>query len=89
MSALHWVILSPFLFALIIPFLFKYVSKIHTGWFVWLLPTALFVYFMNWLPVISSGQVVETSVSWIPALGIEFTAYLDGLSMLFVLLITG
>jgi len=89
LSALHWVILSPFLFALIIPFLFKYVAKIHTGWFVWLLPTALFIYFMNWLPVISSGQVVETSVSWIPALGIEFTAYLDGLSMLFVLLITG
>lgn len=89
LSVLHWVILSPFLFALVVPFLFKYVSKIHTGWFVWLLPTALFVYFLNWLPVISSGQVVQTSLSWIPALGIEFTAYLDGLSMLFVLLITG
>ncbi|TCI69649.1 MULTISPECIES: Na+/H+ antiporter subunit A [unclassified Exiguobacterium] len=89
MSVLHWVILSPFLFGLIIPLLFKYVPKIHVGWFVWLLPTALFIYFMNRLPAISSGEVVSESVSWIPELGIEFTAYLDGLSMLFVLLITG
>ncbi|UOE95617.1 Na+/H+ antiporter subunit A [Alkalihalobacillus sp. LMS39] len=89
MTALHWATLSPFLLAILIPFLYKYVRKIHTGWFVLLLPITLFILFLQYLPTTSSGLVVMETIAWVPSLGINFTVYLDGLSLLFALLITG
>lgn len=89
MTGLHWAVLLPFIAAIIIPFLYKYVKKIHTGWFVLILPLVLFIYFLTKLPVTSAGNVVHHSVPWVPSLGIHFDLYLDGLSMIFALLITG
>ncbi|MCK0471634.1 Na+/H+ antiporter subunit A [Halalkalibacter sp. APA_J-10(15)] len=89
MTLLHWATISPFLLAILIPFLYKYLRSIHTGWFVLILPVVLFVYFINFLPITSNGDVVKEVVPWVPSLGINFTVYVDGLSLLFLLLITG
>lgn len=89
MSILHWAVLSPFVAAIVIPFLYKYAKKIHTGWFVTILPLVLFIYFLTYLPQVSGGETVMQSVPWVPSLGINFDLYIDGLSLLFVLLITG
>ena len=50
---------------------------------------ALFALFATQLPSIGAGQIVEVSYPWLPSLGIEFAFRLDGLSLLFSLLITG
>ncbi|WP_191557218.1 Na+/H+ antiporter subunit A [Metabacillus idriensis] len=84
MTLLHAAIISPFLLAILIPFLYKYFRSIHTGWFVLVLPIVLFVYFLGFM-----GETVQLTVNWIPSLGINFTAYVDGLGLLFALLITG
>lgn len=89
MTLLHWATISPFLIALFIPFLYKYIRKIHTGWFVLILPLILFIYFLSYLPVTSNGETVMQSFAWVPSLGINLDFYVDGLSLLFVLLITG
>lgn len=89
MTALIWATLAPFIFALIIPVIHKYTSKIHTGWFVLLVPVALFICFLSYLPVTMGGDVVIQTVAWVPSLDIHFTLYIDGLSLLFALLITG
>src|SRR5690606_13851149 len=54
-----------------------------------IIPLALFLYFAMQIPTISSGDTVEAALNWIPSLGINFTAYLDGLSLILALLITG
>ncbi|QKY69522.1 Na+/H+ antiporter subunit A [Lentibacillus sp. CBA3610] len=89
MTILHWATLSPFLFALLIPMLYKYIKRIHTGWFVLIVPLVLFIYFLSFLPVTSSGGSVNQTLNWVPSLGINFNLYVDGLSLLFALLITG
>ncbi|MFC5713470.1 Na+/H+ antiporter subunit A [Thalassorhabdus alkalitolerans] len=89
MTLLHWAVLSPFLLAILIPFLYRYARAVHTGWFVMILPAVLFIYFLTFLPVTSGGSVVEQTVPWVPSLGINFTVYVDGLSLLFALLISG
>ena len=89
MTVLHWATLSPFLLAILIPFFYKHVRKIHTGWFVLLLPFALFIYFLFFLPLTTAGEVVIRTVPWVPSLGINFDLYIDGISLLFALLITG
>lgn len=89
MTWLHVVVIVPFIVALVVPFLYQYMPRIHTGWFVISIPTLLFLYFASQLSDISAGQTMMHTVAWIPAIDIHFTVYLDGLSLLFALIITG
>jgi multicomponent Na+:H+ antiporter subunit A len=54
-----------------------------------LVPVSLFCYFAYHIPQISAGNILYQSISWVPSLGINFDFRLDGLSLLFSLLITG
>ena len=54
-----------------------------------LLPLSLFVYFLSYIPTIQSGATVFQSISWIPSFGVNLSFQLDGLSLLFSLMITG
>ena len=89
MSLLHFAIISPLILAIFIPSVHKAFPKIHTGWFLLPLPILLFAYFLTFLSGAINGQATTETLSWIPSLGIDFTAKLDGLGLLFALLITG
>lgn len=89
MSLLHWAVLSPFLLAIIVPILCKLFRQIHTGWFVLILPIILFTYFSRFISLTKQGDIIMESASWIPSLGIHVDFYVDGLGLLFALLITG
>ncbi|PLR92650.1 Na+/H+ antiporter subunit A [Bacillus sp. T33-2] len=89
MSLLHIAIISPLLLSIFIPFLYKYVHRVHTGWFVLPLPILLFIYFLRFVDQIKHGESITETVQWIPSLGVNFTARADGLSLLFALLISG
>src|SRR5699024_7569848 len=80
-------VLAPLFFAFFVPFLSKYKTKIHTGFFVLLVPLLIFLYFIQFIG--SDFSPVLQSYNWMPSLHINFEFYLDGLSLLFVLLITG
>jgi multicomponent Na+:H+ antiporter subunit A len=86
---LHLLVFIPFLFALFIPFLRKKFSKVHLGWFVLSVPIVLFTYFISFLKEMMQGEKVVSTLQWIPSLHINFVFVVDGLSMLFSLLITG
>ncbi|EMG27937.1 monovalent cation/H+ antiporter subunit A [Listeria fleischmannii subsp. fleischmannii LU2006-1] len=88
MSLLHLAIILPFVVAIIIPIIYKWTKKIHTGWLVLPVPIILFIYFLSFIPKTMNGSTVET-FQWIPRYGINFTVVVDGLSLLFALLITG
>ncbi|SDI84600.1 Na+/H+ antiporter subunit A [Alteribacillus bidgolensis] len=89
LTALHFAIIAPFIAAVFVPFLYKKFSYIHTGWFVLAVPTLLFLYFLQYLPITANKQTVTAVADWVPSLGIHFTAHVDGLGLLFALLITG
>lgn len=89
MSLLHLAIISPLLFAIFVPIFYKKFPRIHTGWFILPLPVALFVYLFTFISKTSNQETIIETVSWIPSLGIDFTAKVDGLGLLFALLITG
>ncbi|RDU38731.1 Na+/H+ antiporter subunit A [Neobacillus piezotolerans] len=90
MHTLHFIVLCPFLFALFVPLLYKYLTpRVHTGWFVLLVPITLFLYLLRFVPRISEGNNLLRSVPWMPSFNFDFTLYLDGLGLIFGLLITG
>ncbi|MBP6691071.1 MAG: DUF4040 domain-containing protein [Xanthomonadales bacterium] len=61
----------------------------RAGWVLALAPLAAFVHFLAHMPTVAGGGVVTSSLAWVPALGVELAFRLDGLSLLFALLITG
>ncbi len=52
-------------------------------------PFSALVCLSAWLPRISGGQALTFRVDWLPSLGLSATLYLDSLSALFALLVTG
>ncbi|MGB3542569.1 putative monovalent cation/H+ antiporter subunit A [Rubrivirga sp.] len=81
-------ILAGFAVALVAPFVYRALGD-RTGWALALLPAGLFAYFVAKVPAISVGAPVVESTPWVPSFGVDVSLYLDGLSLLFVLLITG
>ena len=87
---LHLSILLPFIFAMAVPYIYKkFTPRIHTGWFVFIIPLLIFTYLLTFIPQISSGNTVSATVPWLPSYNINFTTYVDGLSLVFGLLISG
>ena len=83
------IILLPFLGAALIPLLYRRLSKVHLGWFVLVIPVLLFSILAAYIPKVASGETFSQSIQWIPSFNINLTSYLDGLSLIFALLITG
>lgn len=81
-------ILSGFVVAPAAPWLYRFVRR-ASGWMLALLPVALTVYFGSHIAQIAAGETLRESYAWAPALGVELSFYLDGLSLLFALLISG
>ncbi|GIM55851.1 Na(+)/H(+) antiporter subunit A [Capnocytophaga canimorsus] len=54
-----------------------------------LLPLGVFIYFLSFIPQISNGAIIYQRQSWVPAFGVDLSFTLDGLSLLFSLMITG
>lgn len=87
---LYLILGIPFLFAFLVPVLHKrFTPQIHTGWFVVWIPLLIFGILLSTVPTISSGGIIDLSLPWIPAYDINITLFLDGLSLIFGLLISG
>lgn len=82
-------ILFPFIAAALIPLIHRRIGDFNIGWLVLSIPVLLFGFFASQIPMVSSRETLLSSIEWIPSLGINFTAYLDGLSLIMALLITG
>lgn len=54
-----------------------------------IVPLVLFIGFATLLPTITAQQALVDTFSWIPSLGVHASLRLDGLSLLFALLISG
>ncbi|HEX6439069.1 MAG TPA: putative monovalent cation/H+ antiporter subunit A [Candidatus Binatia bacterium] len=80
-------IFSSFAASLLAPRLYR-MSGRAAGWFLALLPGGLTLYFGSFIAAVSSGEVFLFSYDWAPSLGIRFSFSLDGLSLLFAILIS-
>lgn len=85
---LIWIILLLFVISLLM--LFN--TNFFRSKFVWLLsiiPLVLFFYFVHFIPQVMDGTVILYSLKWFSLIGVSISLSVDGLSLLFALLITG
>jgi multicomponent K+:H+ antiporter subunit A len=64
-------------------------TSVRLGWLLALFPFSAFSSLLYFSTRILAGEALTFSIPWVPALGMDFSLYLDGLSALFALLITG
>ncbi|PPI85832.1 Na(+)/H(+) antiporter subunit A [Marinobacter maroccanus] len=81
-------VLSGFLLALAVPALHRVAGR-HIGWVLALLPALLTAYFASLIPTISGGENLLIQNQWMPGLGVSLDFMVDGLSLVFALLISG
>lgn len=86
---INMAILLPFIAATVLLLFFRHFRRFHIGWIVLIVPTFLFILLARRIPFIAKGNVLTYTTNWIPTYDINFVTQLDGLSMIFGLLITG
>lgn len=80
-------VLSGFLLAIVVPVLHRIAGR-FIGWLLALLPASLVVYFASFLSRVQDGPVL-LEYQWMPGLDISLNFLVDGLSLVFALLISG
>jgi multicomponent Na+:H+ antiporter subunit A len=81
-------VLILFLSALLAPAAHRALGR-RAGVVLAMAPGLLFAHFARFLAPVASGQALEESWEWVAGLGIRLAFRLDGLSLLFALLVTG
>jgi multicomponent Na+:H+ antiporter subunit A len=79
---------SIFALSIAAPFLHR-IAKDYCAPLLALLPGCLCCYFLSLAPAIASGDPIIEKWEWVPSLGANLTFYVDGLSLLFAILVTG
>ncbi len=59
------------------------------GWALAILPASVLIYLLGLTGKVAAGESVIFSIAWVPRLAVSFSFFVDGLSLLFALLITG
>ena len=81
-------LLSIFVAAALAPFVVRALGD-KAGWLLSLVPLGAFGYYVSQVPTIAHGETIRTAYTWLPSLQTQLSFYLDGLSLLFALLVTG
>lgn len=81
-------VLAGFVLAALVPSLSSRLGR-HIGWYLAVLPATLFGYFAGFWSRVTGGETIQFHYDWIPSLDISLSFMLDGLSLMFALLITG
>jgi multicomponent Na+:H+ antiporter subunit A len=63
--------------------------KKYSGWLIAVVPLGLTLYFLTLVPLIAAGKTAQFTYQWVPSLGVSLSFYVDGLSLIFSLLISG
>ncbi|MCT4654870.1 MAG: putative monovalent cation/H+ antiporter subunit A [Cohaesibacter sp.] len=80
--------MAPFLAALVAP-IAKRVLGHNAAWLMALVPAAIFFHLCNYITPVSLGTPVVLTADWLPIYDIKYSLFIDGLSLLFALLISG
>ena len=81
-------VLSGFLLAIVTPALHRVTGR-YIGWTLAILPAGLTAYFASLIPDVQANGSLVLEYPWMPGLDISLNFLVDGLSLVFALLISG
>jgi multicomponent Na+:H+ antiporter subunit A len=85
---MHLAVLSGFAASIAAPWIHR-ITRNLSGWIISLIPFSIFFYFASFIPGLSRGETFRVAYTWVPSLNVSLSFHIDGLSLLFALLISG
>lgn len=82
------VVLAGFVAALLVPLAYRGSATV-ARWLATLVPLALTGYFLTLIGPVSRGEYVDAGFTWVPHLDLRFSLHVDGLGLIFALMISG
>jgi multicomponent Na+:H+ antiporter subunit A len=82
------IFLSPFIAAVFAPTISRQAGRAG-GWILALVPAGIFLNLFSMIGAVAAGTNITYAIDWVPVLGLRLTFFIDGLSLVFALLITG
>ncbi|MCP8884293.1 putative monovalent cation/H+ antiporter subunit A [Devosia sp. XJ19-1] len=87
-ASIGLVAVAPFVAAILAPFIHRFAGA-YAGWILAIVPASIFVFLLSFAETVVHGHSVASSMEWIPAYGINLSFFIDGLSLIFALTISG
>lgn len=81
-------LLLPFFGATVAPILTRFLGH-NAAWALAAVPAALFIHFASFVPLVAGGGTAGGSLAWAPSIAVDFSFFIDGLSLTFAILISG
>ena len=81
-------VIVPFVFAILLVIFGKYLGK-YSGYIAAFIPVLIFIWFLKEIPAVVSGNGTSFFVPWLGSFGVNLSFQVNGLSLLFSVLITG
>lgn len=79
---------APFVLAAVAMPLSRRLSAPQLGSLMASVLALLFVFWVGYAPTVSAGALTQT-IEWVPSLQLNLSFYLDGLALIFALIVTG
>ncbi|MCC6803376.1 MAG: DUF4040 domain-containing protein [Anaerolineae bacterium] len=80
---------TPAFLALLMSAVRRTFPKAPQTWIIGAIVGGLFVWLLSFVPVVSDTGPIVVTIPWVPQLGLSLSLYLDGLSLLFSLVVVG
>lgn len=81
--------LAPALLAMVVSGARRALPRAPQTWLIATFVGGIFVWMLSFMPAVSANGAITVSVPWVPQLGLSLALYVDGLSLLFGLMILG
>jgi multicomponent Na+:H+ antiporter subunit A len=87
-ASIALVAIAPFVAAVLAPLVHR-LARPFAGWVLALVPAGLFLALLRLVEPVTSGGPISARIGWVPALDLDLSFLVDGLSLTFALTITG
>ncbi|MHA6298166.1 putative monovalent cation/H+ antiporter subunit A [Devosia sp. CAU 1758] len=87
-ASIGLVAIAPFVAAVLAPFIHRFAGA-YTGWILAIVPASIFVFLLGFVETVVDGGSAASSLAWIPGYDINLSFFVDGLSLIFALTISG
>lgn len=81
-------LLAGFVAAIAAPFIHRATPR-YAGYLLTLIPVLIFAYLASYIPAIANGEIISNHYVWFPELDIHIGFLIDGLSLVFALIVSG
>ncbi|KKB76442.1 monovalent cation/H+ antiporter subunit A [Devosia soli] len=80
--------IAPFLAAILAPLIQSLAGR-FAAWILFIVPAGIFIVLLGLAERVVAGQTISTAIGWVPSFGLTLGFFVDGLSLVFALTISG